>query len=577
MKNRGFNNFIFLILIALIFFGCRREYGKLKSSTRRISSELRYLERGSSALMSSLGITDNTEIMDTSVNQMAPISQKTFINEFDFLYDALNGKSTNLYLQSWEYDSLESQYKRTQYGSRSLNEEYEVYTWYPAWMGDSWKSYDFKLISSLSFFSFKIDANTGSYLNPEEIDHWRSSELLDSAKKYNTNVLLTLAFEGNNENLNFFDNEKLWNVTLDSVSSLLKQRGADGIELDFTKIPENRSDKFLEFIIFMRDNLDYRFLSEEIMISLILPLDPDSFYLELNTLDEFVDLFIVRGLDYYEIDETNSAVAPMRTGISEGYSLEKTLKGYLENGLKSEKSILSLPLYGVQWSGNWDPNEGYYETGFDKKITLSEVSTVYQTRDSSFMIVPNLDELSMTKYFFLEFPDGSSVDCWFDDSYTLSKKIDLALVNNFKGVGLWALGYDKGIDDIWMMVGDKFASDEVFIKDPIAEIEGYPIRFAILVEEYEKLFMVTVSFLTIILFFTMAIAFSDWRFRDTILARQLYRIIFLSIFISLIIPIFSFLGILEGSGWQFVIIFLLGAISSYLIERFGGLVKIEKP
>lgn len=577
MKKRGFHLSIYLFLISLVFLGCRREYAKMKSSTRRITSELRYLERGSSALLASLGLDEKSEVMDTSVNQMAPLSQKTFIQKYDYLYDALNGKSTNRYLQSWEYDSLQGQYRRKEFGKRSLRQEHEVYTWYPVWMGDSWKAYDFNLISTLSFFSFKVDATTGSYLNPEEIAQWRSTDLLDSAKKYNTKVLLSVALEGNQESLNFFDNEKLWNVTLDSVATLLGQRDADGIELDFTKIPSSKSAKLLEFIIFMRDNLDYRFLYKEMTISLILPSIPQSFFLELAALDEYIDLFIVKGLDYHEIDGTNPAVSPMRTDISGGNSLENTLLGYLERGLTAEKSILSLPMYGVQWSGNWDTEGGYYATDFDKKITLSEIGKVYQSQDSSFMVIPNLDELSMTNYFFLEFPDGSSLDCWYDDSFTLSKKMDLALVKNFKGVGLWALGYDFGMDDIWSMVGDKFASDVVYIKDPIAEIEGYPIKLAVLLEEYEKLFVVTVSILTIILFITLAIAFSDWRFRDTILARQLYRIILLSVFILLIIPIFSFLGILEGSGWQFVLIFVLGAISSYLIERFGGLIKIEKP
>ena len=577
MKLSKLRFFFLLILLTVSFFACKREYSKLKSSTRRISSELRYLETGSAALLASLGVSDESETIDTTVNQMAPISQKNFIQEYDFLYDALNGKSTNSFLQSLEYDSVGSQYKRQGFRQKSLRDDVEVYTWYPYWMGDAWKSYDFNLISTISFFSYKIDPKTGSYLNEEQIKQWRETDLLDSAKKYKTKTLLNIALEGNLNNQEFLENEALWNVTLDSVALLLKERDADGIEIDFSQIPTSSAGKFVAFVIFMRDNLDFRFLSKNMVISLVLPAVPETFPADLRGLDEFVDLFLVKGLDYHEIDGTIPAVSPLRSQDYDGFSLENTLTEYLANGLNAKKSIQALPLYGVQWSGTWDANEGFYSTDFDKEVTFTEVKKAYQSQDTSFVISSTLDEVTMTNYFFLEFPDGSSLDCWYDDSYTLSKKMDLALVKDFKGIGLWALGYDLGVDDVWTVVEDKFASDVVYIKDPIAEIEGYPIQVAAFLRKYENLFMVTFSILTIFLFFTLALAFSDWRFRDTILARQLYRVIFLSVCIFIFVPIFSYFGILEGSNWRLILLFILGAISSYYIERYGGLMKINKP
>jgi hypothetical protein len=183
----------------------------------------------------------------------------------------------------------------------------------------------------------------------------------------------------------------------------------------------------------------------------------------------------------------------------------------------------------------------------------------------------------MTNYFFLEFPDGTSVESWYDDSYTLSKKMDLALFRKFKGVGLWALGYDLGLNDIWVVVEDKFASDVVYIKDPIAEMDGYPIKAASFLRKYEKFFVLTFCAITIILILSLALAFSDWRFRSSVLARQLYRIIFLSICIFIFVLIFSVFGNLEGSNWRMVLLFILGAVSSYYIEKYGGLMKVNKP
>ncbi|MCH7406324.1 glycosyl hydrolase family 18 protein [Belliella aquatica] len=577
MKKISYNLVFVFFLLSLTLFSCRREYSKLKSSTRRVSSEMRYLERTSGGLIAALGLGDQSEGLDTAKTQMTPLIQKSFIQDYAFLYDGLNGEKTNNYLQSFEYDSSKNVFKRQDLFQKKLRENVEVYTWYPYWMGDVWKSYNFDLISTISFFSYKIDPQTGSYLNPVQISQWRETALIDSAKQHGTKVLLNLALEGENNLNEYLKNEASWNTTLDSIAVLIRERDADGIEIEFFNVPEGSAGKFLDFVSFIKDNLDYRFIAKKMLVSLILPTQPDNFFAEIEDLDEYIDLFIIKGLDYHELVENGTAVAPLRTDVADGLSLENSIGQYLKMGLVAEKSILALPLYGSQWSGTWDRAGGFYETDFERKITLSEVSRVFESRDTSYVISPVLDEVSMTNYFFLEFEDDSSVECWYDDSYTLAKKIDLALFKNFKGVGFWALGYDLGSTDIWDVVEEKFTGNTVYVQDPIAEMEGYPIQVASFIQKYEKLFVVTFVMLTIIIFFTLALAFSDWRFRDTILARQLYRIIFLFGFIFITLSIATYFGILGQGNWTYFLLFFLGAAASYYIEKYGGLIKINKP
>jgi hypothetical protein len=283
-------------------------------------------------------------------------------------------------------------------------------------------------------------------------------------------------------------------------------------------------------------------------------------------------------MDYHDIDGSVAAIAPLRNETPGGPSLENTLLRYLNRGLVPEKSILALPLYGAQWAGTYDPNEGYYSTDFERKVTLSEVDKVFQSKDSLYVITPSLDETSMTNYFFLEFPDNTSLEGWYDDASTLSKKMDLALFNKFKGVGLYALGYDLGKEEIWEVVAEKFTGDVVYIKDPIKEIDGYPIKIASAFQSYKTLFVVTFALVTLAIMIALVIAFSDWRFRETILARQLYRIVVLSIVLFVFLLIFSFFGLLNQKTWSYYVIpFILGVGISYLVEKYGGLMKINKP
>ena len=577
MKNVDLKNLCLFVFIAFTVVACT-EVNKLKSSTRQVSSELKTMQNSSKKLMGFLGIKDSSaQNSDSLANTFTPINQKVFFNKYDFLYDALNGDKTNQYLHSLTYDSTTELYTNQRMDKRILREDTEVYTWYPYWMGDVWKSYDFNLISSISFLSYNIDPKTGSYLNPAQIKQWRETDLLDSAKIHKTKVLLSLALEGEENHLEFLKNEKAWTTTLDSITVLLKERDADGIEVEFIDIPLDLEPKFLDFVAQLKENLSYRFITKKLTLSLVIPASPDKFPFDLRKLDESVDLFIVKGLDYHEEDGTVAAVAPLRNETAGGPSLENTLLTYLDRGLNAEKSILALPLYGSQWSGTFDPEEGFYTTNFERKVTLSEVNRVFQSKDSIYKIEPTLDETTMTQYFFLEFQDNTSIEGWYDDSLTLSKKMDYALVNKFKGVGLWALGYDLGKNEVWDVVAKKFTGNTVLIKDPIKELDGYPLRITSFFQTYKTIFVATFLLITLAIIIGLVVAFSDWRFRETILASQLYSSITLSFFCLLLIWISTIFGWITSGNWGYVLSFFAGAGIYYLVRRYGGMIKINKP
>lgn len=577
MKNVDLKNLCLFVFIAFAVVACK-EVTTLKSSTRQVSSELKTMQNSSKKLMGFLGMSDSSaQNSDTLANTYAPINQKVFLNKYNFLYDGLNGDKTNQYLHSLTYDSTTELYENQRKDKRFLRENTEVYTWYPYWMGDVWKSYDFDLISTISFFSYKIDPKTGNYLNPDQIKQWRETDLLDSAKKHETKVLLSLALEGEENHLEFLKNEKSWNTTLDSITVLLENGDADGIEIGFIDIPLDLEAKFLEFVALLKDNLSYRFITKKLILSLVIPAAPDKFPFDLVKLDESVDLFIVKGLDYHEEDGTVAAVAPLRNESAGGPSLENTLLTYLDRGLDPEKSILALPLYGSQWSGTFNPEEGFYTTNFERKVTLSEVNRVFQSKDSIYMITPTLDETTMTQYFFLEFQDNTSIEGWYDDAFTLSKKMDFALVKKFKGVGLWALGYDLGKNEVWEVVAEKFTGDKEYIKDPIKELDGYPLRITSFFQVYKSIFVVTFLLMSLAIVIGLVIAFSDWRFRETILASQLYSSITLSFFCLLLIWISTIFGWLNNGTWGYVLSFFAGAGIYYLVRRYGGMIKINKP
>ena len=74
-----------------------------------------------------------------------------------------------------------------------LDTSYKVFGWHPYWMGNAHKSYNYSLLSYISYFSYEVNPKTGFYDN---IYNWRKTTLVDSAKKYDCKVLLTLTNVG---------------------------------------------------------------------------------------------------------------------------------------------------------------------------------------------------------------------------------------------------------------------------------------------------------------------------------------------------------------------------------------------
>ena len=53
---------------------------------------------------------------------------------------------------------------------------------------------------------------------------------------------------------------------------------------------------------------------------------------------------------------------------------------------------------------------------------------------------------------------GVSHQVWLADNKSVAARFDYANKQNFGGIGIWVLGYDKNYPDLWEMIEKKFTS-----------------------------------------------------------------------------------------------------------------------
>lgn len=580
--NHCLKNFALIFLsFILVFSSCRRQTMKLRSSVRRTQNDARYFNRDVNNVKNLLGIQgDENKSNNDSLasNIYTPIDQKNIFTSYGYIYDAINGSDDLVNSSNFYWDSIQKVYYVRDRKYRKIKPENEVFGWHPYWMGSAWKSYPFELLSTISYFSYKLDPKTGSYTNPEQIQEWRKTAMIDSAKLKKTKILLTVSSHGYKNNNSFLGDQSKWSTMIDSLTNLLKYRDADGVDINFEGLPYLKRGSFNRFIQALRKRLNQNITNKTPIISMTLPAVDSREIFDVLHLNKFIDLFVIMGYDYNTGPQLQGAVAPLLPFETENISLNNTLKYYLDIGIDPKKTILALPYYGSMWEGTLS-EDGSTSSMFERKVTYREIRSLFNedfiTRNK---LTPVLEKKSMTNYFNINYPDNTSKEVWFDDDYTLGKKYDFALTNKLKGVGIWALGYDNGYNELWDVIENKFATDKLKVEDPVGQIEGYPIKVSSYILEKRDLLLVTSLFFLFAVAIGFIITLSDWKVRDSIARNQFHRFIMVMIVFIFLTPIVYLINELFflKSNWKYYVVFILGVLTLYLTSLIK-IKSIKKP
>ncbi|MDA7712144.1 glycosyl hydrolase family 18 protein [Flavobacteriaceae bacterium] len=574
-----FSSKIIMLLVLLLSISSCKEALRLRSSVRRTQNQVRIFDRSMSKAKESLGIgqSDDIKAEETEEN-FAPIEQKNLLNSYGYIYDALNGKNDIITSSNFTWDSVQKVYYVEDPKYKKIKDDKEVFGWHPYWMGSAWQSYPFELLSTISYFSYKLDPDTGSYTNPAQIAEWRSTAMIDSAHAKNTKVLLTVSSHGKKNNDLFLSDEGKWGTLIDSISVLLIERDADGVDLNFEQLPYFKRRNFNRFVEQMKTQLSLRITSKKPIVSVTLPAVDSREIFDIEELQKHADLMVIMGYDYNTGTQLQGAVAPLQSVEVKGISLSNTLSFYLNSGIDPNKTVLALPYYGSMWEGTVD-NSGATTTNFERKVTYREVMNLFNEEyTQANNISPILERKSMTNYFNLTYPDLTTKEIWFDDDYTLGKKYDYALSNNLRGIGIWALGYDNGYGQLWDVIDEKFSTDAIVVEDPIAQVEGYPIKLSRFLLIKKDLIIVSAIFFLFAIVIGFTITLGDWKVRDSLIRNLFHRVIFILMVYLFVTPLIYLINeyFFLKSDWKYYVAFLLGALTLYLTS-FIRIDPFKKP
>lgn len=362
-----------------------------------------------------------------------------------------------------EWDSLRGGPKTKPSSAKStactLNKR--VFGWHPYWMGTSYNNYDWELISDLSYFSYEVDANTGNAITTH---NWLTANVVTTAQANGVDVNLCATLFSNHATL--LGNATSKQTLISNLISLVQQRNAKGVNIDFEGVPSAQSAAFTAFMIDLCNQMHAAVPNSE--VSVALPAVNWSGVYDVASMASYVDLFCIMGYDYYWSGSTTAGPTDplFNFQTSYNYTLSKSITYYLNNGVPASKLILGLPYYGREWPTS--------SSTVPSSTTANGVSRTYdfvRANSTGNYNTAQWDANSFTPYYV--YNSGGWNQCFIDNAYSLGKRYDIVNQRDIAGIGIWALGYDDGYTELWDKIRDKLSScGSVACSDTIYDMGG---------------------------------------------------------------------------------------------------------
>ncbi len=360
----------------------------------------------------------------------------------------------------------------------------EVFGFLPYWeVSSSSTTIDYAKISTIAYFGVGAAAN-GS-LEKKNKDGstttgwngWTSSALttiINKAHQNQTRVVLTIqsfawSAGGSTKQKALLGSATARAALARNIAAAVRDRGADGVNLDFEPLAAGYADEFVALVRRVRTELNA--VAKGYQLTFDTTGYIGNYPLEAATAAGAADAIFIMGYDYRSSGSSPvGSIAPIG---GPAYDIVDTVKAYRAR-VPASKLILGVPYYGRAWSTNTDSLNASNTSGTKNGasttviyangiVVLQEHGKRYDTREGVAWTAYRRQNCSTTY---------GCVTSWrqlyMDDAKALRAKYDIVNAYGLRGAGIWALGYDNARPELWQAIDDKFVNST-----PFTDLDGF--------------------------------------------------------------------------------------------------------
>ncbi len=343
----------------------------------------------------------------------------------------------------------------------------------PYWRVDDIDNIKPQHLSEINYFSISpdTDGKITKQINGETepgFREWNTEKMKNFKTKsqiMGTDFTITVAALNNDLLASLLENPQAQKTLVSEIISLIKTNKLDGVNIDFEYFGEpapEYKETFTSFSKQLSTEMKQETPTAHLSLS-IMPRaarDPDIY--DFPELVKLYDRFIGMSYDYYGIgSDIAGPVSPMQGYKDKKYffDVETTYADYRKY-IPAEKIVMGVPYYG--WDRAVENGKEIKSLTFptdDEKNYAAVISYARARETKDFKKTDcKWDSVAQETWCWYT-KDGIDHQVWLADNKSIQIRFDYANKQDFGGIGIWVLGYDKDYPDLWEMIQTKFASN----------------------------------------------------------------------------------------------------------------------
>jgi spore germination protein YaaH len=351
----------------------------------------------------------------------------------------------------------------------------EVFGFLPYWeMNSPSTTLDWRTLSTVAYFG--VGCNGNGSLAKRNADGsttvgwagWTSSKMtsiINAAHDHHTRVVLTVtcfawSASGASSQAALLRSSTARANLARQIAAAVRDRGADGVNLDFEPIVAGYGDEFTALVRRIRSELNNVAKGYQLTFDAMASIGNQP--IAAATAPGGADAVFVMGYDYRTAGSASAGSISPLTGPM--YDLTDTIDAYLGK-VSPSKIILGVPYYGRAWStassANHAPTVSQAKYGASAVPLYAQAIAFAQSHGRHW---DSVEQAPWTAY--RKSTCTSAYGCvsswrelYYDDATSLKRRYDLVNREQLRGVGIWALGFEGTRPELREALAAKFISD----------------------------------------------------------------------------------------------------------------------
>lgn len=305
--------------------------------------------------------------------------------------------------------------------------------------------------------SFTIRTEDGPHMGYHRLQSEAWLNLMNQAVTQGKRIDITLVQFNNDDIVSIISNPSAQEKMLEQLDAVLLAYPVSGVNIDFEyagEITPQIQDKFARFVENTSLHLKRKYSGIEVSIDVYASASSSQQIWDIPRISKVVDYIVVMAYDFHQRSSPQAGpVAPLFGGKEYWSSdISMHLQRFLED-VPSEKILLGVPFYGYGWQTTDREAQASTFPGSGFTASFTTVENLIQRKDE-IQLEENWNEDALSPYITYQ-EDGETYVIYYENSRSLSYKLDFVNQLDLGGIAIWALGYEADSRELWDVVERK--------------------------------------------------------------------------------------------------------------------------